>query len=236
MSDASPESDGFEELLSSANEQDRIVESMAVITNRFRLFLLDMGVIFDVEEFLAGTGVTDRKYFDLDQLSMLATTNLLRVQTLSAAKVMNDIAVESGFIDLEIKKQLHAMLVSDGCSNPWIELVDMEFTGDLVNDDEVSMRGEAIVHALTSATNEAEQQAILEKLRYFLSEQGLQTLSPQDEVAIGELSVSLAILQVRSNDRLRGNLAETARLMVIEQGLDLNIWNRLITQFFEEQD
>jgi hypothetical protein len=224
----------FENFVEDSIKYAAIREALDVTTNRFTLFLSERGVVFEPDEFTALSKVGDNQ-LDRVRLDAMAAANKMHVMQLAAAKLMSEYIQEQGKEPLaDSKKHLQAQEVAIGSTPPWLQLIDLEFPGEPLNDDDdLDILIPETLQRNDIETDTAEKlDAARGQLLNYLESLGVTDLSEDEQYALAQLSTMYAMNDSRPSEQITASLRENAQLYVINFGLDMGVWGRVIDHFF----
>jgi|GEM_PF-3688464 len=232
MSDV-PDSPNFEVFLEESAKREARREALALTINRFTLFLSERGVVFEPEEFMGLASVEERSV-DGIEIQAMAALNKMHVLDLAVIKEMARVAAEHGK-DLPegYKKHLQAHEVAAGSTSPWLELIDKEFPGEPLNDEDAEILLSAVLersetHELTQQQLEDSQDSILE----FLDSIGNTKLNQDEAYAVIYFGLLHSEIYRRDRPGTRASMREDAQLFAIKRGFDMGVWSRVVEHFF----
>ena len=227
-------SDGmnFEAFLEETNLREALHERVELTHNRFQLYLSERGVIFDPADFVelsgVGTEPTDR-----NELQRMADQNYHHARSLATTKIKVELATEAGVEPPLIKKHLQAQEVASGATKVWIDLINAEFPGEPLQDNDYDLLlAEVIDGSDGKILSDAELAHAIDELTGFLTSLGVTEPTDAERTATLDIGFLFSILTHASSEGARVSTREDAQLYAVRLGLDMNIWSQVIQHFF----
>lgn len=224
----------FDSFLSEVTQRETDREAFNLTVNRFTIFLSERGVVFDPNEFL-GLAHREEDPFSRVSIQSMAAQNRMQVITLAAMKhVTETIAEKGGILPADCKKRLQAKSILNGQTQAWFELVDAEFLGDSLTEDDLDILAEEEVE-LDQIYDETETICIDTEVSIteYLGSLGVTELDEAAWQIVYNLTYLLAINKTEG-DTARASARENAQIYALRAGVDMGVWGKVIEHFFSD--
>lgn len=207
----------FSRFRQEGEESRQASEQFRQIYVRLKTYMEKQGVEF--------SDSCEGQYTDENGLNIRSFATLLSFEAIA-----NENGQSISSTEPDYKKRLQAKCIARGLDEVWIKLIDKEFAGNPLTDDDTAIMAEVTLDVILQEEESKEwYNQKYSEMKSFLSNYGLDELSVREEFILSGL-VTLKYRADKVGDQRR--FLETARTILFKSELTSDPWFKLIEKFF----